>query len=146
MDPVVLERADQLEAGAIADVREARIAVAAEVALKDAAVGRPVEHRAPCFELADAIGRFLRVELGHPPVVHVLAAAHRVGEVHLPAVAIVDVGERGGDAAFGHDGVRLAEERLADQSDLHAGRRRFDGRAQTGAAGANDKDVVLVGV
>ena len=115
MNAVILQRANHLEAGAIADVREARIAVAAEVALEDPAVGRAIEHRAPGFELAHAIGRFLRVELGHPPVVDVLAAAHRVGEVHFPAVAIVDVGQRRGHAAFGHDGVRLAEQRLADR-------------------------------
>ena len=144
MDAVILQRADHLEPGAIADVRQARILVAAEIALQDAAVGRAIEQRAPGFELAHAIGRLLRVELRHPPVVHVLAAAHRVGEVHAPAVAIVDVGERRGDAAFGHHGVRLAEQRLAEQADLDAGRRRFDGRAESGAAGADDEHIVLV--
>ena len=131
VDAVILQRADHLEPGAIADVREARIAMAAEVALEDPAVLGAIEDRAPGFELADAIRRFLRVQLGHAPVVHVLAAAHRVGEVDLPAVAVVDVGERRRDAALGHDGVRLAEQRLADQADLHAGRRGFDRRAQT---------------
>ena len=140
MDPVILQRADHLEPGAIADVRQTRIAMAAEVALEDPAVRGPVEHRAPGLELADAIRRFLRVQLGHPPVVDVLAAAHGVGEVHLPAVAVVDVGERRGDAPFGHDRVRLAEQRLADQADLDAGRRRFDGRAEAGAAGADDEE------
>ena len=84
------------------------------------------------------------VQLGHPPVVDVLPAAHRVGEVHLPAVAIVDVGERGSDAAFRHDGVRLPEKRLADQADLDAARRRFDRGAQTGASGADDEHVVFM--
>ncbi len=121
VDGVILEGADQLEARAIADVREARIAVPAEVALQDAPVGGPVEDGAPRLELAHAIGRLLGVDLGHPPVVDVLAAAHRVGEVHLPVVAIVDVGERRRDAAFGHHRVRLAEQRLADQADRHAG-------------------------
>ena len=88
---VILQRADQLEAGAVADVREPRIAMAAEVALVDAAVRRAIEHRAPGFELAHAVGRFLGVQLGHAPVVDVLAAAHRVGEVHLPVVAVVVV-------------------------------------------------------
>ncbi len=118
MDAVILQRADHLEARAIADVREARIAMAAEVALEDAAVLRAIEDRAPRLELADAIGRFLRVQLRHAPVVDVLAAAHRVREVHFPVVAIVDVGERRGDAAFGHHRVRLAEQRLTDQADL----------------------------
>ena len=122
VDGVILQRPDQLEARAIADVRQAGIAVAAEVALQDAAVRRAVEDRAPGFELADAVRRFLRVDLGHAPVVDVLAAAHRVGEVHLPVVAVVDIRQRRGDAALGHHGVRLAQERLADQADRDAGR------------------------
>ena len=117
MDAVILQRADHFEAGAVADVGQARILVAAEIALQDAAVLRAVEHRAPRFQLADAIGRFLGVQLGHPPVVHVLAAAHRVGEVDLPVVAVVDVGQRRRDAALGHDGVRFAEQRFADKPD-----------------------------
>ena len=60
-------------------------------------------------------GASLRVQLGHAPVVDVLAAAHRVGEVHPPAVAVVHVGQRGRDAALGHHGVRLAQQRLADR-------------------------------
>ena len=90
--------------------------MAAEVALQDAAVCRAIEHRAPRFELAHALRRFLGVELGHPPVVQVLAAAHRVGEVHAPVVAVVDVGHRRRHAALGHDGVRLAEQRLGDDA------------------------------
>ena len=144
VDAVVLERADHLQPRAIADVRQTRIAVAAEVALEDPAVIGAIEQRAPGFQLADAVRRLLRVQLRHPPVVHVLAAAHRVGEVHLPVVAIVDVRERRGDAALRHDRVRLAEERLADQPDGDAGRRGFDRGAQTRAAGADHEDLVLV--
>ena len=48
-----------------------------------------------------------------------------------------------GDAALGHHGVRLAEQRLAD-SPTDAGRRRLDRRAQARAAGADDEHVVLV--
>ena len=144
VDAVILQRADHLEAGAVADVRQPRILVAAEVALEDPAVRRAIEHRAPGFELAHPIGRFPGVQLRHPPVVDVLPAAHGVGEVHLPAVAIVDVGERGGDAAFGHHRVRLAQQRLAQQTDANTRRRRFDGGAQPGAARADDEHIVLV--
>ena len=91
--------------------------VAAERPLEDAAVAGPVEDRAPLLELADAVRRLLRVELGHPRVVQHLAADHRVAEVGLPGVAVVDVAERRGDAALGHDGVGLAEQRLADEPD-----------------------------
>ena len=45
--------AEQLEAGAVADVGEAGVAVAAEVALQDPAVGRAVEERPPLLELED---------------------------------------------------------------------------------------------
>ena len=93
MDAVILERADHLEAGAIADVREARIAVAAEVALQDAAVFGAVEQGAPGFEFAHALGSLFGVQLGHAPVVEVLAAAHRVGEMDAPVIAVVDVGQ-----------------------------------------------------
>ena len=50
------------------------------------------------------------------------------------------------DAAFGHDGVGLAEERLADERGLHPGRARLDGRAEPRPARPDDEDVVLVGL
>ena len=62
----------------------------------------------------------------------------------LPVVAIVDVGERGGDAAFGHHRVRLAEQRLAHEPDGHAAGRGFDGCSQPRATCADDEDIVLV--
>src|SRR5262249_4846657 len=55
MNSVILQRPDHLEAGAIADVRETRIAVAAEVPLQNPSVGGAIEHRAPRLELAHAI-------------------------------------------------------------------------------------------
>ena len=117
IDGVILERPDQLETGAVADVREARVAVATEVALVDAAIRRAVEHGAPAFELPHAIGRLLGVDFRHPPIIEVLPSAHRVGEVDLPVVTLVVIGQRGRHAAFGHHRVRLAEQRLADESD-----------------------------
>jgi len=86
------------------------------------------------------------VQLSHPPVVHVLTAAHRVREMHFPVVAVVGVGERRGDAAFRHDRVRLAEQRLAYQAHRDTSRSRLDRRTQAGAAGADDQNVVLVGL
>ena len=50
----------------------------------------------------------------------------------------------GGDAALGHDGVRLAEQRLADDGGAHARLAGRDRGAQAGAAGADDEDVVVV--
>ena len=144
MNPVVLQRADHLQAGAVAHVRQPRVAMAAEVALQNAAVAACDRTARPSFEFAHACRRFLGVQFGHPPVVQVLAAAHGVGKVNAPAVAIVDIGQRGGDAAFGHHGMRLAQQRFRDHRDFHACGRGFDGGAQAGASRANHQHVVLV--
>ena len=118
--------------------------MAAEVALADQAVRRAVEQRAPVLELADPVGRLLRVQLRHPPVVEHLPAAHGVAEVHPPVVLGVEVGHRGGDAALGHDRVRLAEQRLADDRRPRAALVGFDRGPQARTARPDDDDVVLV--
>src|SRR5262249_27067768 len=145
MDAVVLQCSDHLEAGAVADMGEARILVAAEIALKNPAVLGAVEYRAPSFQLSDASGRFLGVKLYHPPVIDVLPAAHGVGEMDLPIVAIIDVGERGRDAAFSHDGVGFPQKRFAHQTNRDSRGGCFDSCAQSGAAGTDDEDIVFVG-
>ncbi len=117
MHAVVLQRPDHLETGAIADVGETRIFMATEISLQNAPVFGAIEDRAPSFQFTHAVGRFLRVQLGHAPLVDVLTAAHRVREMHFPVIAIIDIGERGRDAALGHDGMRFAEKRFADESD-----------------------------
>ena len=91
--------------------------MAAEISLQDAAVLRAIEHRAPCFQFAHAIGRFLGVQFRHAPLVDVLAAAHGIGEMDLPIVAIVHIGERSGDPSLGHDRVRFAEQTFANHPD-----------------------------
>ena len=131
VDAVILKRADHLEAGAVADVGQARIAMAAEVALQNPAIFGAVEERAPCLQFAHALGRFLGVQLRHAPIVEVLPAAHGVGEMNAPVVAIVDVGQSRGNAAFGHHGVRFAQQRFANDSYFDAACRRFNRRAQT---------------
>ena len=141
LDDLLLQRADHFEAGAVADVSEAGVLVSAEVALADLALGGAVEQRAPGLELPDPVGCLLGMELGHPVVIEELAAAHRVAEVHVPAVVRVDVGHRRGDAALGHDGVRLAEERLAHDRDGLARLASLDGCSQPGPARADDDDV-----
>jgi hypothetical protein len=137
-------RPDHLETGPVADVGEPRVAMPAEVALQDQTVLGAIEERAPLLELQHAIGRLLRVELGHAPVVEELAAAHGVAEVDLPVVLLPYVAQRRRDPALGHHGVRLPEKRLADERRLHAHRVRLDRRAQTGAARADHDDVVVV--
>ena len=145
MNAVVLQGADHFEAGAIADVGEPGIAMAAEIALEDAPVFGAVENRAPGFEFVDAVGRFFGVQFGHAPVVQILAAAHGVGEVHAPTVAVVDIAHGGGDAAFGHDGVGFAQQRFRDDGDFYSGGRSGDCGTQSGAARTDDEYVVIVG-
>ena len=86
------------------------------------------------------------MKLSHPPVVDHLAASHGVLEMDLPVVLGVDVAQRGGNPALGHDRVRLAEQRLADDSDTHTSRGRFDRGAQAGAAGADHEHVCRQGL
>src|SRR5215467_4122515 len=146
VDHVLLQGTDQLEAGAVAHVGEARVAVAAEVALADQPFLGSVEEGAPLLELQHAVGRLLGVQLGHAPVVEHLAAAHGVAEVDLPVVLLPYVAHGGGDAPLRHHGVGLAEEGLADQPRLEPRRPRLDGRAQPGSARSDDQHVVLVAV
>ena len=108
MDTVILQRPNHFQAGAVSDVRQPRIFVAAKVSLQNASVLRAIEDRTPRFEFAHAIRRLLGVQFRHAPLIHILAAAHRVGEVDFPTVTIIDVGQRGGDPSFGHDRVRFA--------------------------------------
>jgi len=109
MDAVILQRPDHFQPGSIAHVRQARIAVSAEVALQNAPVFGAVEQRAPGFQLAHARRGFLGMQLGHARVVQILAAAHSVGEVHAPTIAIVDISHGSRHAAFGHHCVGLPE-------------------------------------
>ncbi len=141
LDDAVLEAADHFQTGAIADVTQSSIRVGAEGALEDATVGGAVEDGAIRFELVDAIGRLAGMQLGHPPVVDQLAAAHRVLEMDLPVVIRVDVAQGRGDAAFGHDRVGLAQQRLAYDRHLRAGGGRLDGGAHPGPAGPNHEHV-----
>src|SRR5262249_24072552 len=144
VDGVLLQCTNHFQTGAVADVGQARVAMAAEVALQNATVRGAVKQRPPVLQLEDKVRRFLGVQLGHAPVIEHLAAAHGVAEVHLPAVLWVDVSEGCGDAPFGHDGVGLPQQGLADQGGLYPLGRRLDGGAETGAASADDDDVVLV--
>ena len=142
VNAVVLQGANHFEAGAVANVSEAWIAMAAEIPLENFAVFGAVEKRAPRFEFAHALRRFFGVQLSHAPVIEVLAATHRIGEMDAPVVAIIDVGESGGDAAFGHHGVGFAQQRFAHYPHFRAGSRGFDGGAQACAARSDHQDIV----
>ena len=123
---LVLQRADQLQPGAVADVARAACSVWPPNARCDILpVGRAVEDAAPLLELAHAVGRLLGVQLGHAPVVQVLAARTSCpGSGRCQLSSGVDVAERRRDPALGHHRVRLAEQRLADERRAGAGARR----------------------
>ena len=143
-DDLLLQGADQLQAGAVTDVRQPRVVVPAEVALADLAVLGAVEQRAVGLELPDPVRRLLGVQLGHPPVVEELPAAHGVAVVDLPVVVGIDVAHRRGAATLGHHRVGLAEQRLRDDRRalaLHAG---LDRGAQPRPARADHDHVVVV--
>ena len=84
--------------------------MAAEISLKDAAIAGAIKHGAPLFQLADALGRLLGVNLRHSPLVEILASFHRIAKMRFPIVAGVDVGQRRGDASLGHHGVRFSQQ------------------------------------
>ena len=146
MHAVVLERSNHFEAGAVAHVRQAGVPVPAEVALVDEPVLRPVEYGPPFFELAHAVRGALGVQLGHTPLVQELTAAHRIPEMDFPVVARIDVAQGGRHAAFGHHGMRLAQERFGHHTGVHPQRRALDGGTQAGAPGADHQHVVLEGL
>ena len=140
----LLQGPDHLQAGPVADVGQAGVAVAAEVPLADQAVRGAVEQGPPLLELPHPLGGLLGVQLGHAPVVEQLAAAHGVAEVDLPVVLGPQVAHGRGDAPFRHHRVRLAEQALADHGGPGARFVGSDGRPQAGAAGADHDHVVRV--
>ncbi len=146
MDAVILEGPDHLEAGTVSHVRQPGILVAAEIPLEDAAIRGAVEQRAPRLQLLHPGRRLLRMQLGHAPVVEILAAAHGVGEVDFPVVPVIHVRHCRGDSALRHHGVGLAQERLADHADLDTRRRGFDRRAEAGPSGTDHQDIVVEGL
>ena len=100
--------------------------MAAEWALHDQAIGRAVEDRAILLQLQDALRRLFRQKLDGAPVVKECTAAHRVHEVDLPRILLVQVRQRSGDPTLGHDCVRLAEQRLTHDADAQPSLPRCD--------------------
>src|SRR2546427_471470 len=99
MYAVILKRSDHFEAGAIADMGETRIPMAAKIPLENVSLASPVEDGAPRLQLANAGRSFFGMEFGHMPVVEVLSSAHRVCEVNSPVVGGIDRAQRCGNAA-----------------------------------------------
>ena len=122
----------------------AEASMAAKVALQDEPFFGSVEERSPLFQFEHAIRGFLGVNLCHAPIVQHLSPTHGIAEVDLPVILGIDIAQGRGDAALGHDRVRLSQERLAHDGHARALLVRLDRRTQTGAARADHDDVVLV--
>ena len=149
LDAVLVQRLEDHVAGAVgrvagtADRGLAVVAgVAAEAALVDLTLGRPVERQAHLLQVEDRVDGLLRQDLGGVLVDQVVAALDRVEGVPLPVV-LLHVGERGGHTALrgarvGAGGVELGQDRGA------AALRRLDGGTHARATGADDDGVVLV--
>jgi hypothetical protein len=138
MYSVVLQSADHLETGAVAYMRQPRIAMPAEIPLQNPAVAGAIEKSAPRFQFVDARRSFLGVQFRHAPIIQILAAAHRVGEVNSPAVSVVNISHRRRYAAFRHYGVRFAQQGFRNHRNLYARGRSLDGGAQASASRPNN--------
>src|SRR5918912_793698 len=92
---MVLQGPDHLQSGAISYVRQPGISVSSEVPLQNAPILRPVEDSTPRLQFFHAIWSFFGMQLGHAPLIDILAAAHRIGEMDPPIVAIIHIRERG---------------------------------------------------
>src|SRR6266850_2086251 len=144
MNAAILKGAYHLEAGAIANMTKTFEGMTAKSSLQNLSVAGSIEHGSPLFQLANSIWRLLRMNMGHPPVVQKLPAAHRVAKMGAPIVRFVHIGNRCGDAAFSHDSVRLAEERFTDDTNLYSLTKRLDRRTQAGATCPDNQHIMLV--
>ena len=124
---------------ALAEVRRH----AAERPLVDAAVLGTRKRHAVMLQLDDGIGRFLAHVLDRVLVAEPVRTLDRV--VHVPApVVFAHVAERGADAALRRHGMAARRENLGDAGRVETRLRQPEGRAQAGATGADDDDVVTV--
>ena len=116
---------------------------AAERSLIDLAVLAARERQAPMLELVHRLRRVAAQIFDRVLVAEPIGALD--GVVHVPApVVLAHIAERGGDAALRRHRVRARREDLGDAGGAQAGFTAADDGAQSGAAGADDDDVVSV--
>ena len=149
-DAGVLERGlkegvEHVEAGLIGGVPGALKAHPAEGTHGHAAVRLSAPTAAPVLQLDQFLGRFLHEGLDSVLIAEPVAAGDRVVDVVLQRVSVLD---HGGGAAFRGDGVAAHGVDLGDDGDVEVwvGLGDGDGGAQTGAAAANDHNIVLNGI
>jgi hypothetical protein len=128
--------------GDVGRVRGARRPGGSERALRDAAVLRPREDRAPVLELVHVIGRLVAEDLDRVLVAEVVGALDGVERVRL-RVVLGRVPERRVDAPLGGAGMTSDRMDLREKRDVGARVVRLDGCAHARAARTDDEDVVL---
>ena len=116
---------------------------AAERALVDLALGGAAERQAHMLELDDRRGRFAGQIFDRVLVAEPVGALDRVVHVPVPMVR-AHVAEAGRDPALRRDGVAAGREDLGDAGGLEARFGRAHRRAEAGAAGADDDDIIGV--
>ena len=107
--------------------------VAAEPTLVDLALGRPVERQAHVLEFDDRLDRLAGQDLGRVLVDEVVAALDGVEHVPLPVV-LLEVAERGADAALRRAGVGAGGIHLREHRGVHARLGQLERGPQAGAA------------
>jgi len=151
LDALLVEGLQDHVAGAVCGVARAAhrglamvAGVPAELALVDQAVRGPVERQPHVLQVQHRIdglaGHHLRGVLVH----QVVAALDGVEGVPLPVV-LLDVAEGGAHPALGRAGVRPGGVELAEHGRAGPGG-RLERRPHPRAPGADDDDVVLVGL
>ena len=128
-------------AGALRDALAVMRRHAAERALVDPAVLGARERQAVVLEFEDRRRRFLAHELDRVLVAEPVRALDGVVEVEAPVV-LAHVAERCADAALRGDRVAARREHLADARRVEALLGETEGGTKSGAAGADDDDVV----
>src|SRR3954469_17492470 len=115
------------------------VAAVRAFAREDQLAAGPVELRSPGDQLFNAGGTFLDEDLGGVDVAEAIAGVKRVLEVQADLIFIA---ERGGDSALRILGRRFRDFFLGEHE--HApGFGQFNGRAQSGNAGADNNEVHL---
>ncbi len=139
---LLVEHVDEHVAGDVGRIDGSRRAGGPERALGELAVGRAREDAAPVLELVDVAGRLPGEDLDRVLVAEVVRALDGVEGVLLGTV-LGCVPERRVDAALGGSRVTPSRVELRDEGDVGAGVECLDRRPHSGAAGADDEDVVL---
>mmetsp|Transcript_14923 Transcript_14923/g.28470 ORF Transcript_14923/g.28470 Transcript_14923/m.28470 type:complete len:393 (-) Transcript_14923:204-1382(-) len=118
-------------------------ALPAEGPLVDLPLLGPAEGQAELLQLQDGLGRLPAHVVNGVLVAQPVAALD--GVVHVPPPVVgAHVAQRGVDAPLGGDGVRAGGEEFGEAGGAEARFGEAHGRAEAGAAGADDEGVVRV--